>query len=176
MARMSTLSEKKCWNYVDFPHILRFSYFSHRIEVDNCCHIFMCLIVIVLMCIILLEKILLNVCGISNACLSMWRIYSYTIISLVECIAAPKPSNVISPQIDFPKRDSLNHQPANIGINAWSKTMKIRKLPWVFVFWSELFWQIHELSCSDKILQALLGLFLAYLKSIPRIFQVRNGH
>ncbi len=68
---------KKCWNYVDFPHTLRFSYFPHMIEVDNSPHN--------LMWKVHLEKKLSIVCGMSNACRSMWKIYIYTMISLSEC-------------------------------------------------------------------------------------------
>ncbi len=40
--------KKKCCNYVDFPNILKFLYFPHRIQVGNSSHNLRWLVLIVL--------------------------------------------------------------------------------------------------------------------------------
>ncbi len=98
--------------YVDFPHTLRFFYFPHRLEVENSSHNLMWLVRSFWFAFsmhnnladyvdyppqnkisrmksfsigkVRIGKELLILCGISNACRSMWKLYIITIISLVE--------------------------------------------------------------------------------------------
>ena len=84
-----TLSEKKCWNDVDFPHILRFWHFPPCLEVSYSSHIWCGLPTSNQMPSIRwkmhIEIKLLILCGISSACRLRWQVHIITMISLVEC-------------------------------------------------------------------------------------------
>ncbi len=81
---------KKCWNDVDFPHVLTFGIFHH----DLMWGIPLIFDVVAFKILITKSSIrwkmhieikLLLLCGISSACRLRWQVHIITMISLVEC-------------------------------------------------------------------------------------------